>query len=107
VAVPVEVEAGVALRVGVKVSVGVAEGGMGLAAASSEAAAIGEGSGKAIAGWQADSSSATTAITATGDRLDFVFIEDRLLEKMGFRVSRTGVPTGLGRVVRKLNYRQQ
>ena len=107
VAVSVGVEVGVDVEVGVKVRVGVAVGGAGVLLGMIVAVALGVGARKEMAGWHADSSSAITAKTATGDRLDFVVIEDSLLGKMEFRVSRNEVPTGLGLVVRTSNYRQQ
>jgi hypothetical protein len=82
VAVAVGVAVGVEVEVGVKVRVGVAVGGTRVEVGKVVAVAAGVGTRKETAGWHAHSSSAITAIPATGDRLDFVTIEN-LLGEMG------------------------
>ena len=83
IAVAVGVEVGVDVEVGVKVRVGVAVGGSRVPVGMVVAEVADVGARKGMAGWHAHSSSAITAITATGDRLDFETIENLLLGECG------------------------
>ena len=82
-AVAIGVEVGVDVEVGVKVRVGVAVGGIRVPVGMVVAVEVGVDAIKEMTGWHADSSSAIKAIAATGDRLNFVSIENLLLGECG------------------------